>query len=59
MTRVSGGRSQAIAAGVPLAVCSTSNEVAVTNIVETLMGPERRAKFTIFAGDVVQKKKVA
>ena len=48
---------EAIEAGVPLGVCSTSNEKAVTNIVETLMGPERRAKFQIFAGDVVEKKK--
>ena len=48
---------EAIAAGVPLGVCSTSNEKAVTNIVETLMGPDRAAKFQIFAGDVVEKKK--
>ena len=48
---------EAIAAGVPLAVCSTSNEKAVTNLVETLMGSERRSKFQIFAGDVVEKKK--
>jgi len=50
---------EAIAARVTLAVCSTSNEVAVTNIVETLMGPERAAKFTIFAGDCVPQKKPA
>jgi HAD superfamily hydrolase (TIGR01509 family) len=48
---------EAIAADVPLAVCSTSNEKAVSNIVETLMGPERAKKFQIFAGDVVEKKK--
>ena len=50
---------EAIAAGVPLAVCSTSSEAAVTNIVSTLMGPERRAKFSIYAGDMVAHKKPA
>jgi HAD superfamily hydrolase (TIGR01509 family) len=49
----------AIAAGLRLAVCSTSNEKAVRNLVETLMGPERATKFQIFAGDMVQKKKPA
>mmetsp|Transcript_23578 Transcript_23578/g.65602 ORF Transcript_23578/g.65602 Transcript_23578/m.65602 type:complete len:292 (+) Transcript_23578:78-953(+) len=50
---------EAIAAGLKLAVCSTSNENAVRNLVQTLMGPERAAKFQIFAGDMVQKKKPA
>lgn len=49
----------AIAAGLKLAVCSTSSEKAVRNLVNTLMGPERAAKFQIFAGDMVQKKKVS
>lgn len=49
---------EAIAAGVKLAVCSTSSEKAVRNLVSTLMGPERTAKFSVFAGDMVQKKKV-
>lgn len=49
----------AIAAGLQLAVCSTSNVKAVTNLVNTLMGPERASKFRIFAGDMVQKKKPA
>jgi HAD superfamily hydrolase (TIGR01509 family) len=49
----------AIAAGLKLAVCSTSNEKAVTNLVKTLMGPERAAKFQIFAGDMVKNKKPA
>jgi HAD superfamily hydrolase (TIGR01509 family) len=49
----------AIAAGLELAVCSTSNEKAVQNLVDTLMGPERAAKFNIYAGDMVQKKKPA
>jgi len=48
---------EAIAAGVRLAVCSTSNERAVTAIVENLLGPQRRPCFQIFAGDIVPKKK--
>ena len=50
---------EAIAAGVKMAVCSTSNEKAVSNLVQTLMGPERASKFQIFAGDMVPKKKVS
>ena len=50
---------EAIAADVKLAVCSTSNVKAVTNLVNTLLGPERAAKFEIFAGDMVAKKKPA
>jgi HAD superfamily hydrolase (TIGR01509 family) len=50
---------EAIAAGLQLAVCSTSSERAVTAIVETLLGPQRRARFAIFAGDVVPRKKPA
>ena len=49
---------EAVAAGVKLAVCSTSNEKAVHTVVERLLGPERKAKFgVILAGDVVSKKK--
>ncbi len=49
---------EAIGEGTALAVCSTSNERAVNLIVETLLGPERKAKFQlILAGDVVSKKK--
>jgi HAD superfamily hydrolase (TIGR01509 family) len=50
---------EAIKNGVRLAVCSTSNEKAVSNLVKVLMGDERRAKFEIFAGDMVQAKKPA
>jgi beta-phosphoglucomutase-like phosphatase (HAD superfamily) len=50
---------EAIDAGIRLAVCSTSNEKAVSNLVSTLMGPERAAKFQIFAGDMVKAKKPA
>jgi len=49
----------AISAGVRLAVCSTSNEKAVSNLVSTLMGPQRASKFQVFAGDMVKKKKPA
>mmetsp|Transcript_56765 Transcript_56765/g.65420 ORF Transcript_56765/g.65420 Transcript_56765/m.65420 type:complete len:353 (+) Transcript_56765:270-1328(+) len=44
---------------ITLAVCSTSNEKAVRNLVTTLLGPDRAKKFTIFAGDVVKNKKPA
>ncbi|CAM9940940.1 unnamed protein product, partial [Choristocarpus tenellus] len=39
------------------AVCSTSNDKAVTNLVATLMGDKRLERITIFAGDIVEKKK--
>ena len=49
---------EAIADDITLAVCSTSNERAVTLVVERLLGPERRSCFAaILAGDVVSKKK--
>ena len=49
---------EAIADNLMLAVCSTSNERAVNLIVEKLLGPDRKARFTeILAGDVVSKKK--
>jgi len=49
---------EAIAGNVMLAVCSTSNERAVNTIVDTMLGPERKAHFSaILAGDVVSKKK--
>lgn len=50
---------EAIENGVRLACCSTSNDKAVSNLIKTLMGPERAAKFSIFAGDMVKKKKPA
>merc|ERR1719409_2332508 len=50
---------EAIAADVPLAVCSTSNEAAVRTLVETLMGKERYAQFEFFCGDAVAAKKPA
>ncbi|KAH9776577.1 CBBY-like protein [Citrus sinensis] len=48
---------QALEKGVKVAVCSTSNEKAVTAIVSFLLGPERAEKIQIFAGDVVPRKK--
>lgn len=41
---------------IPVAVCSTSNVVAVTTIVRKLLG-DRINKIQIFAGDVVANKK--
>jgi HAD superfamily hydrolase (TIGR01509 family) len=49
---------EAVAAGIKLAVCSTSNEKSVNTLVERLLGAERKARFdVILAGDVVSKKK--
>jgi HAD superfamily hydrolase (TIGR01509 family) len=51
---------EAIADGdIQLAVCSTSNVKAVTNLLYTLMGSHRASKFRIFAGDMVKNKKPA
>ncbi|KAK9816684.1 hypothetical protein WJX72_003671 [[Myrmecia] bisecta] len=48
---------EAIAAKTPVAVCSTSNERAVSTIVRVLLGPDVAAKMRVFAGDIVPKKK--
>jgi HAD superfamily hydrolase (TIGR01509 family) len=49
---------EAIAAGVLLAVCSTSNERSVNLVVEKMLGLDRKKHFkAILAGDVVSKKK--
>ncbi|XP_043704883.1 CBBY-like protein [Telopea speciosissima] len=48
---------QALTNGVKVAVCSTSNEKAVSAIVSCLLGPHRAEKIDIFAGDVVPWKK--
>jgi len=50
---------EAISQNIKLAVCSTSSELAVSNLVNTLMGQDRASKFQIFAGDMVKKKKPA
>lgn len=48
---------EALGAGVKVAVCSTSNEKAVSAIVRVMLGPDRFRQMQIFAGDVVPKKK--
>jgi len=49
---------EAAAAGLQLAVCSTSNERAVQQVLEKMLGPARQARFdAVLAGDVVSKKK--
>jgi HAD superfamily hydrolase (TIGR01509 family) len=50
---------EAIAAGVTIAVCSTSNERAVQAVVDVMLGEARASKITVFAGDVVAAKKPA
>lgn len=51
---------EAVAGGILLAVCSTSNERAVNLLVEKLFGRKRKEAFTaILAGDVVTRKKPA
>ncbi|KIZ07442.1 Protein cbbY, chromosomal [Monoraphidium neglectum] len=48
---------EAVAAGVPVAVCSTSNERAVSTIVRVMLGEDVAKVMRVFAGDVVPKKK--
>ena len=48
---------EAIDAGLQVAVCSTSNERAVSKIVEVLLGSEVASQMKIYAGDIVPKKK--
>ncbi len=45
------------AAGMQVAVCSSSNERAVSAVVRVLLGADRAARITIFAGDAVARKK--
>ena len=47
----------ALAAGMQVAVCSTSNERAVETVVRVMLGADRAARISIFAGDAVAKKK--
>ncbi len=48
---------EAITAGVPIAVCSTSNERAVQGIVDVLLGEVRSQQIQVFAGDMAKRKK--
>jgi HAD superfamily hydrolase (TIGR01509 family) len=50
---------EAIAAGITLAVCSTSNEKAVQAVVDVMLGPDRSERIAVFAGDAVATKKPA
>lgn len=43
--------------GLKVAVCSTSNERAVSKIVDVLLGPQVAKAMRVFAGDIVPKKK--
>jgi len=48
---------EALAAGLPVAVCSTSNERAVQAVIDSQLGPQRAARIRVFAGDMVAAKK--
>ena len=48
---------EAIAAGIPIAVCSTSADRAVNAVVSGKLGSERAKKIKVFAGDIVKRKK--
>ena len=50
---------EAIAEGIKLAVCSTSNERAVQAVVDVMLGAERSRHIRVFAGDMVAAKKPA
>ncbi|MGW7042258.1 HAD-IA family hydrolase [Streptomyces avermitilis] len=50
---------EAYEAGWTLAVASTSAEASVRSVLELAMGPELAAHFSVFAGDVVPRKKPA
>lgn len=50
---------EALGEDVPVGVCSTSSEQAVSNLVKVLMGQERFDRIPIFAGDIVKNKKPA
>lgn len=47
----------AIASGVKVGVCSTSNEKAVQSIVDVMLGPDISKVMRVFAGDMVPAKK--
>lgn len=49
--------SEAIENNVKVAVCSTSNEKAVSAIVENMLGEDIAKKMPVYAGDMVPKKK--
>ncbi|PKF78523.1 hypothetical protein CW749_15720 [Vibrio sp. vnigr-6D03] len=49
--------TEAYERGIPLAVCSTSNEKAVKTVVKNCVGEEIAKSIRVFAGDVVSAKK--
>eukprot|EP00252_Welwitschia_mirabilis_P012845 TRINITY_DN28381_c0_g4_i2.p1 TRINITY_DN28381_c0_g4~~TRINITY_DN28381_c0_g4_i2.p1 ORF type:complete len:312 (-),score=66.30 TRINITY_DN28381_c0_g4_i2:325-1260(-) len=49
--------NEALIKGVKVAICSTSNEKAVSAIVQGLLDPSQASSLSIFAGDVVPQKK--
>ncbi|MFD5114100.1 HAD-IA family hydrolase [Streptomyces sp. NPDC058220] len=51
--------AEADAAGWILAVASTSAEPSVRSVLELAAGPELAARFSVFAGDIVPRKKPA
>lgn len=59
LPHIPGHAEEAIANGVTVAVCSTSNERAVSNIVRVMLGDAIAERMRVFAGDVVPKKKPA
>ncbi|KAI5084546.1 hypothetical protein GOP47_0000715 [Adiantum capillus-veneris] len=48
---------EALSEGVKIAVCSTSNELAVSAIVTGMLEQDAAQSITVFAGDIVPKKK--
>jgi HAD superfamily hydrolase (TIGR01509 family) len=48
---------EAIAANIPIAVCSTSADRAVNAVVSGKLGIDRAEKIKVFAGDIVKRKK--
>ena len=51
--------NEALDTGWNLAVASTSSEASVRAVLEHVAGPAQAARFTVLAGDVVEKKKPA
>ncbi len=51
--------AEAVAAGWALAVASTSAEVSVRAVLDHVVGLEQAARFAVFAGDLVPRKKPA
>ena len=51
--------AEALSAGWPLAVASTSAEVSVRATLERAVGPDHASKVPVFAGDIVPRKKPA